>query len=82
MRGIPNRAAEREYGDDMETGRRVELPLSCDCLVTLQYFPDFDNISLSFYAKGLPGFTMGMPTEDWPAFQAMVAAFQWRGKTQ
>ena len=67
---------------DMASGRRVELRLNTDCLIALQYFPELDNISLLFYTKNMPGFTIGMPTDQWPAVQSMIAAFQWRGRTQ
>jgi hypothetical protein len=72
----------REYVDDIKTGRRVELSLSSDCVLTLQYFPEFDNISLSFYTKNMPGFTIGIPTGDWPLIQDLVKNFTWRGRMQ
>jgi hypothetical protein len=80
---IPNKKAkDLAYEQDIASRRRVELQLSSDCLMTLQYFPEFDNISLSFYTQDLPGFTIGLPTKDWPAIQAMIRDFQWRGRRQ
>ena len=73
---------DKEYAEDIAAGRRAELPLSTDCVMTLQYFPDFDNISLSFYTKNMPGFTIGLATADWPAVQALISRFQWRGRKQ
>ena len=73
---------EEEYEKDIATGRRTELPLSHGVLLTLNYFPEFNNISLSVYTKNMPGFTIGLPTEDWPAVQAWVASFNWRGRAQ
>ena len=73
---------DKEYRDDLESGRRVELSLSNDCVITLQYFPDFNNISLSFYTKNMPGFTIGVPTEDWVLIQDMVKGFTWKGRRQ
>jgi hypothetical protein len=70
------------YIEDLRAGRRVELYLSSDCLLALQYFPEFDNISVSFYTKNMPGFTFGLPTEDWPFVQDIVAKFDWRGRKQ
>lgn len=69
---------EKNYFADLESGRRVELRLSTDCLLTLQYFPEFDNISLSFYTKDMPGFTIGVKTEDWPRVQEVVGNFNWK----
>ena len=73
---------DEEYAADVATKRRVELQLSNNCLLTLQYFPEFNNISVSFYTKDMPGFTFGMPTDDWPTVQKLVADFVWRGKMQ
>lgn len=73
---------EETYQSDIKTGRRVELELSNDCLLTLQYFPEFDNICVSFYTKNMPGFTFGMPTADWPRVQEVFAKFTWRGRKQ
>jgi hypothetical protein len=82
MRMMPLPDVSPEYRADMEAGRRVELRLSSECLLTLQYFPEFDNISLSFYTKNMPGFTIGVRTEDWPMVQRLVADFDWRGRRQ
>jgi len=72
---------DKAWREDMAAGRRVELDFD-DFKVTLQYFPEFNNVSFSFYTKNMPGFTFGMPTEVWPRVQAMVAAFNWRGRKQ
>ncbi len=69
-----------EYETDIMTGRRQEFALSDKCLIALQYFPEFDNISVSFYTENMPGFTMGLPTEKWPEFQKLVAGFNWSGR--
>ena len=79
---LPIPKEDQEYVSDIATGRRVELELSNDCLLTLQYFPEFDNICVSFYTKDMPGFTFGMRTADWPLVQAMVREFNWRGRKQ
>jgi hypothetical protein len=73
---------DEEYASDLATGRRCELRLSNDCLMALQYFPEFDNVTFSFYSKNLPGFIIGLPTQDWPLVQKFVADFNWRGKRQ
>lgn len=73
---------DEEAASDIMTGRRVELALSNDCLLTIQYFPDFNNISMSFYTKNMPGFTIGMPTSDWPRVQKLIAEFSWMGRKQ
>jgi hypothetical protein len=67
-----------EYVSDIETGRRVELQLANDCLLALQYFPEFDNIAVSFYTKNMPGFTIGLPTAEWSRVQELVRDFTWR----
>jgi hypothetical protein len=73
---------DEEYDVDIKTGRRVELRLANDLIMTLQYFPEFDNISMAFYSRNNPGFVMGMPTADWPRVQEFIAGFQWRGRKQ
>jgi hypothetical protein len=80
--GIDTSEADEDTISDLKSGRRVELHLSNDCLLALQYFPEFENISLSFYTKNMPGFTIGMPAEDWPQVQDVIAKFNWRGRMQ
>ena len=78
----PQPPEDLEYVSDIMTGRRVELRVGDDCLIALQYFPEFNNVSWSFYTKDMPGFTFGIATEDWQRVQEMVAAFTWRGRRQ
>jgi hypothetical protein len=73
---------DTEYVSDILTGRRVEIVLSNDTLLALQYFPEFDNICLSFYSRNLPGFTIGMPTDEWARIQELFKGFTWRGRKQ
>jgi hypothetical protein len=73
---------DEEWQNDMAAGRRVEMPLGKNSVLALQYFPEFDNISLSVYTENMPGFTIGMPSDDWPAVQDMIAKFIWRGRRQ
>ena len=75
-------ADDEAYDVDLAAGRRIELSLSRDCILTLQYFPEFNNVSMSFYTKNMPGFTIGLPTEDWPLIQNAIAKFNWRGQKQ
>ena len=56
---------DREWQADMATGRRVELRVSEECLIALQYFPEMDYVSFSFYTKGMPEFTMGDATPQY-----------------
>ncbi len=83
---LPPRTRDNEedllYADDILAERRVELQLSTKCMLALQYLPEFDNISLSFYTKGSPGFTISVNTSDWPRIQQLVANFNWRGRRQ
>jgi hypothetical protein len=79
MMPLPKTKAESEYDDDIQSGRRIELRLSNNCLLTLQYYPEFSNISLSFYTKDAPGFTIGLPSKDWHMIQEVIAEFNWIG---
>lgn len=79
---VDSDAVDEEYRRDIDTGRRVELGLSNNCRVVLQFFPDWNNITFAFYTKDMPGFIIGIPSEDWPSIQQMVAGFNWRGRRQ
>lgn len=67
---------EREYERDISSGRRVEYRIGDDLIISIQYFPEFNNVSFSFYAKNMPGFTIGIPTEKWSDVRKFISEYE------